>query len=229
MVSWIGAQSHVKSFAETKLLLAAHRLAQALRSWSRFSKEEVFQRVRRFAQANCAREGVYLGAHLLVDKEPLDPLSISPDEYESFLTTVETISPSVQFIFMVRSPEAVVSSIVNRKWGYSLRRQGAEERTVEEGITSWRAVNQFVSTIASKNNAYLCEFERLVEHPGEESAEIAQFLGLKNWGRFQPRETSEIVLDESDRQRVWKETRDIRNKLEDVGISYVPSDRFIVE
>jgi hypothetical protein len=56
MVSWIGAQSHVKSFAETKLLLAAHRLAQALRSWSRFSKEEVFQRVRRFAQANYARK-----------------------------------------------------------------------------------------------------------------------------------------------------------------------------
>jgi hypothetical protein len=225
MVSWLGEQPQVKSFSETKLLFPAHRLRQALLSWERFSEQDASEGARRFIRDGYAREGVYLGSSLLLDKEPLDPLSISPSGYGSFLSSVEAIFPSARFVVMVRNPVAVVSSVVNRKWGFSLQNEEASGRTIEEGITIWRVANMTLSTIAPKENIYLCSFEDLIKQPKKESKTIAQFLGLKDWHSFSPRETSEITLSDEERRRVWEETTDIRHHLAQVGVSYAPDAR----
>ncbi len=222
MASWIGEQPWVKSFSETKRLFVAHRLREALWKWERFSKKEADQRVRELLLNGYSQEGVYIGARLLLDKEPLDPLSLSPNEYGSFLSSVESIFPSVRFIVMVRSPEAVVSSIVNREWGFSLRPEKVKSRTVKEGITSWTEANQLATKIAEKKNSYLCQFEKLMERPEEVSRELARFLGLRKYNTFQPRETSEVTLSLDERSRVWNETSECRQQLADIGISYTP-------
>ena len=224
MVSWLGRQSRVKSFAETKLLLVAHRLRRSLLSWKRFLEADISRRVRQFIHQSYAQEGVYLGAHTLLDKEPLDPLSLPPNEYSSFLTSVEAIFPSAKFIVMVRNPETVVSSITNRKWGFSIQGEEAKNRTVEDGIVIWKKTNQFVSTIAQKENVYVCQFEKLVEQPEQESKRIASFLQIDNWDPFQPRETAEVTLSPDESCRVWEETRSCRQRLAEAGVSYAPND-----
>jgi len=110
-------QFRVRGFYESKILFAGHRLQQSLLSWERFSIKEVDRLVRRFVENYYAEAGWYLGSKLVFDEEPLDSISLPPNEYEKFLGSVGEIFPTVRYVFMVRSPEAVVSSMVNREWG----------------------------------------------------------------------------------------------------------------
>lgn len=220
MSSWIGSQPRVKSFAETKILFATHQLRKALCQWERFPEKDISERIRRFACQSYALEGVYLGARTLLEKEPLDPISISPDEYRSFLTSVELAFPSARFVIMVRNPESVVSSIVSREWGFSRRGKKGQERSVRDGIEVWKKANQFAASIAQEEHVYLCRFEDLIDQPEEESRGLAQFLGLEHWEAFEPRKTSEVTLSPEESDRVWNETRDCRGQLAEAGISY---------
>jgi hypothetical protein len=220
MASWIGQQSRVKGFSESKILFVAHQLRRSFRKWDRFPEGTVIRRVRRFVQSSYAEVGVYLGSRMLLDKEPLDPLSLPPNQYQSFISTVEEIFPSVRFVVMVRNPIAMVSSVVNRNWGYSIQGKEPVSRDVKEGIASWQQAARLTARVCQRENVYVCKFEDLTGSPHEESEKIADFLDLQNWKAFRPRETSEISLGHAQRQQVWKETIDCRQELGEVGIHY---------
>jgi hypothetical protein len=88
MASWIGQQPRVKGFSESKILFVAHQLRRSCWEWDRFPEGTVIRRVRRFVQSSYAEVGVYLGSRMLLDKEPLDPLSLPPNQYKSFINVV---------------------------------------------------------------------------------------------------------------------------------------------
>ena len=222
MASWLGHQPRVKGFSESKVLFIAHQLRQSFRKWERFPKDLAIRHVREFVLSCYAETGVYLGSRMLLDKEPLDPLSLSSDQYDAFIASVEEIFPSVRFVVMVRNPESMVSSVVNRNWGYSIQGKDPAARDVKDGINIWLKANRLVASISQKDNVHICEFEDLVSKPHEESRKIAQFLSLRHWKPFRPRETSEITLEPAQRRQVWEETAECRRKLQETGIHYTP-------
>jgi len=222
MASWLGHQPRVKGFSESKVLFIAHQFRQSFRKWERFPKGLAIHHAREFVQSCYAETGVYLGSRMLLDKEPLDPLSLSPDQYEAFVASVEEIFPSVHFVFMIRNPESMVSSVVNRNWGYSIQGKDPAARDVRDGINSWLRANHLATNISRKDNVYICKFESLTSKPYEESRKIARFLSLRHWESFRPRETSEITLGPGQRRQVWEETTECRRKLQEIGIHYAP-------
>lgn len=220
IASWIGKQFRVRGFSESKILFAAHQLRQSLLSWERFPEDKINRMVRRFVENYYAEAGWCLGAKLLFDKEPLDPMSLPSGDYSSFLDTVEKTFPTVRFVFMVRNPESVVSSIINREWGYSVRGIDPKGRGVKEAVETWVSANHTTAKVSGNENVYVCQFEELVENPGLESKKLSEFLGIAKWRDFKPKETSEVSLNSGQRRQIRAKTEECRQELARNGIEY---------
>jgi hypothetical protein len=208
----------VRSFSETKILRASGQLLGAISSWDRFSLDEQALLVRRYVKQCYAVEGVYLGSRLLVDKEPLPPEGDAP-----FLSAVETVFPSVRIVVVVRNPEAVVNSMRQRKWGYSVDGMDPQSRSMEECINHWNHGATLAARVASRENTSMVQFEDLVSKPEEESSRVSEFLRLSRARDFTPRQTSEITLSVDECERVWSSTQEARRKLKEHGVVYKQS------
>jgi hypothetical protein len=214
LVHWCGNQSRVTAFSETKILRVATQLLKELSQWERFSKEDRSRLARRFVTQYYASAGVYLGCNLLVDKEPFPP------EDGVSITSVETVFPSSKILVMVRNPEAVVNSMTNRKWGYSVDGMEPQSRSVQESVEIWNHGATCATKVATRQNALLVSFENLVSNPREVSSQIADFLGLSGHTDFEPRPTSDITQSPDECEKIWSMSREAREKLATKGVAY---------
>jgi len=184
-------------------------------SWDRFSREKQVFLARRFAIQCYARERVYLGSRLLVDKE-LFP----PEDRESFISSVEVLFPTAQILAMVRNPEAVVNSMRQREWGYSVDGMEPRPRSVEECIKIWNHGAIFAARLSSRENTTVVKFGNLVSEPEKESTRIAEVLHLSQVKDFTPLSTLEVTLSADECDRIWSSTKEARRLLEEHGIAW---------
>lgn len=170
---------------------------------------------RRFVTRYYASAGVYLGCNLLVDKEPFPP-----EDCGVSITSVEAVFPSAKILVMVRNPEAVVNSMTNRKWGYSVDGMEPQPRSVQESVEIWNHGATCAAQVATRQNARVVSFEDLVSNPREMSSQIADFLGLSGYTDFEPRPTSDLTHSPEECEKIWSMSREGREKLATRGVSY---------
>jgi len=124
---------------------------------------------------------------------------------------------------MLRNPEAVVNSMRQRKWGYTVDGMDPQSRSMEECINHWNHSATLAARVASRENTSAVQFEDLVSKPEEEPSRVSEFLRLSRARDFTPRQTSEITLSVDECERVWSSTQEARRKLKEHGVVYKQS------
>lgn len=223
VVKWLQTNKRVSTFAETRILVAAHAMVREAHRFQQLSGKDLYLRraVRRLVFGFYAEQCKYAGRPILVDKEPLEPIAFPDRQYEDFLHSVRFIEPDAKIIFMVREPIGTVWSMSQRKWGYSLTEGEPRTFTLEEHVANWCACADIALEWASDPNVYVCFYDRLVTAPESESMRIAHFLGLGKVGTFEPKQSSEPGFSPDQRAFIAAQTQSRVEALAAVGVAEV--------
>lgn len=220
VVRWLGKQSGITVFSESRILVGTHALLQEVHRFRSLHKNEpsISTALRRMVFGYYAERRNYSNHDILVDKEPLEPIAFPDQQYTSFLSNVRSLVPNVKILIMIRDPVATVWSMMQRKWGYSLR--GEEPRTfaLEDHVANWCACADIVLSCASDPSTYVCQYGKLTMEPEGESARIAKFLSLDSFEHFQPKPSAEPAFTPQEHSLVTSRTRDRVEALAAVGL-----------
>ena len=218
---WLEHHDEVTTFAETRILVVAHAMIREVERFRRLSMDDFSLRraVRRLVFGYYAEHCDYAGRRVLVDKEPLEPIALPDREYAGFLNSVSVVEPDTKFLIMVRDPVSTVWSMTQRKWGYSLANEEPRTFSIDEHIANWCACADIALARATDPNSYVCPYGRLVTKPAEESARIAEFLGLSGVEPFQPRSSSETGFSAEEEARIETATQSRVEALAAAGLT----------
>ncbi|MGF1538233.1 MAG: sulfotransferase [Elainellaceae cyanobacterium] len=203
--SWLTSQREVAGLIESRVLIAVNQYIDQVYRFRRLEENAdlLVEGARQvicdyYCREYCSKHTLF-GRHLMLDKEPLEPIAFPDRQYRAFLDNVRIVFPGAKFFFLVRHPLATVFSMSQRKWGISLTQGEPRQFSIEEHTENWCDCVDCILEYIDDPDAYICQFERLVQSPQEESQRIFDFFGIRNGKPFQPRETKNHRFSPSDR------------------------------
>jgi hypothetical protein len=214
VINWLGRHRQVARFVESRILVCAHRYQDEVNRFIDLhaSKNILTGMLRRVTLDYYARNKL-IWRKWLIDKEPLEPIAFPDKRYKEFISNMETIMPGSRFIFMIRDPIATLWSMRQRKWGYSAHPESLKTFKLEDYVRNWIACVEIISDLASKENVYICVFEKLLVDPQVESQKIFDFLSIRSGQPFQPKATSVSSFQSSEQAYILRETKEKKNLI----------------
>lgn len=208
VLSWLSEHPEVAAFRESRMMIAIHRFMEEVRRFRSLTsrKRELFDTARCLTYAYYAGRKDLTGRNLVVDKEPLEPIAFPDKQYVRFLKNVKRLIPDAKLLFLVRSPVPTVWSMRQREWGVSLRKRPLRTFSLDEYIENWCTCVDIMLQYAHGHHTYICQFERLVEDPQNESRRLLEFLHLSQHEAFQPQATQTIHFSETERDFILSKT-----------------------
>ena len=200
LVKWLSQQKGVSAFSETRILVATHEFLQAFdRLGLTYAKRPSLIRTIRGTVSHYYAARMPMWGQLVVDKEPLEPIAFPDLSYKDFIEHVRLLIPETKFVLMIRHPVATVWSMRNRTWN-------SKWLSLEECIRIWKDNAAVISSYTGHPNVYVCRFEDLVSRPGDVSAAILRFLGVRNGSPFVPAPTKEAALTHEEDAEIIAQT-----------------------
>jgi hypothetical protein len=215
MLSWLESEPATVCYSESRILVAAHEFMRQVDRFRRLNgagRDVAVGALRRLVTSYYATDA-FIWKKTLVDKEPLGPVNLPDGDYVEFLDHVRAVFPDSRQLLMIRDPLATVSSMVARKWGYSLRSGGLEELSLDRAIGIWNASAEIALERVGTPSTYVCVFERLISDPARESASIWRFLSIDSHRVFTPHATSGSPLSASEQGHVVANTADLYQRI----------------
>ena len=125
--------------------------------------------------------------------------------------------PNIKVIYLMRAPDKVINSMLNRKWGYSVNKElkfTLRSYSLDECIKIWNASALAGKIIIQKNEfknrVMLLKFEDLIQYPERCSKMIQEFAEIKSDLCFTPMPTSKVNLDAKTLDEIHKKTQQYR-------------------
>ncbi len=219
--SWLCDCHGVAGFMESRILVAVHRFIQEIHRFEDLDccQEKLIPLARRLVYGYYADHAVLFRKTLLLDKEPLEPIAFPDKHYTAFLENIRAVLPETKLLLMVRHPVASVSSMSQRKWGYSLTDTPPQELSLEEHVETWCSSVESILKYADDPNTYICQFGRLVSEPEKESKQICDFLEIPASNLFRPRPTHSVELAHKEAEFVLSRSKRHLEMLRECGIT----------
>jgi len=218
MRNWLQQQKQVASLFEPRILIGAHRFFEVVERFDTLhtNRQMLIAMIRQLVFKYCAKTK-YIWNKQLVLKEPLEPMAFPDERYREFVQNSQIIFPEIKLFFMIRDPVATIWSMTQRQWGYSQTNQVLRNYSIEECIKIWRACIELIQEYASDHDVYICQFERLINDPEDESHRIFDFLSIRGNQIFQPKQTKVPGFSDSDRKLIERETRSLWEQVSAIG------------
>jgi Sulfotransferase family len=214
MIDWLRTEQRMACFAESRILIAGHYFmtqVNRFRSLDGSRRDVAIRSLRQLVNRYYATHAL-VWKRVLVDKEPLGPINLPDGDYSAFIDNVGVIFPASKVLILVRDPLATVSSMMNRRWGYSLRSGTVGDMSIDKAIETWNSCADIALSHHGKPTTHVCRFENLISHPERESRKIWQFLSIDTNRVFEPRTTGETGLSASQSDYVLSRTSE-RHRL----------------
>lgn len=204
LCEWLGEQTAVSAFPESRILISAHRFLEEAFRFKNLAKDnsEIADLVHQLVAAYYSKSRVLMGGKLVVDKEPLEPIAFPSKDYAQFIFNYKKIVPNGKLLFAIRDPLATIWSMSQRAWGESLTVNVSKKFTLEEYAENWCACADLALQFQNDANVYIVQFGNLIKDPVNESKRIFDFLHIRNGNPFQPRPTHKIGFSPMEEERV---------------------------
>jgi len=220
LCEWLGHQSGVKVFYESRILVSIHRFMAEVHRFRNLEKDSAIitnlARLLVFDYYSSSR--ILIGTRLLIDKEPLEPIAFPSKDYEKFIVNVKRLFPESKLILVIRDPIATIWSMKNRTWGSSLTGIESKEFTLDEYIENWCSCADLISKYISDPNTYIVRYDKIIDDPENESKRIFNFLKISG-NSFQPRPTKEIGFSKKEKDHILQTVGPQLELLKAHGIS----------
>lgn len=182
ITAWIGQQPKVKSFNESRILLALHAFHRTGDRFENLKREKAFlsSSLLELAVGHYSKQASLLGKHIIVDKEPYFPLTFhDAQQYGDFLRFLLRMFPDMKILSMLREPVATIWSMTQRRWGYSIA-------TIEEPISfelpyyieTWNNGMMELFQLQDHERVLFCKYEELEHQSIELSSAICDFFDI---------------------------------------------------
>ncbi len=207
LAAWLKEQPTVAGFSETRILIAAHAFLREVQKFKALHtrQEQLLAEVSGTVYRSYGNPQKPW-KHVVVEKEPLEPLAFPDGDYESFLKSVKLLFPKVKIVFMIRNPISTIWSMRNRKWGVSLVEGSPVERTLPDCIDVWCSTTRLIDQYRCNERVCICRFEELVANSNNESRRVLKALGLAPGRPFQPVKTKPPNFTPSELDQILKAT-----------------------
>ena len=210
----------VIAFNESRILIAIYQLLAKVRFIDGLSKrmDALQAEMRRlYYNYRVAIRHNNLMNKTIVEKEGFDIITLPEYDYGSCVTELLSTFPNMKVIYMIRSPDKTINSMLKRKWGYSVNKELGfmpRDYTLDECIKIWNAAALAGKLIEQKkefaSRVYLLKFEDLIQYPVPCSLSIHTFTGIWDCPCFEPKPTQEMDLDEATLAEIWNKTEEHR-------------------
>ncbi len=158
-----------------------------------------------------------LRGKIIVETEVFDIIGMPSFDYESCIVELLCAFPNMKVLYLMRHPDKVVNSMLNRKWGYSINKAlGIPPRnySLEESIKIWNTAattgRRITQNSEFKGRIMLLKFEDLDQDPERYSKMVQEFVGVKSDLCFSPKPTREMNLDNETLKEIFKQTQENR-------------------
>lgn len=207
MARWLGSQPRAVYASQSRILLPAYRFVREMDRFKNLhaDRSALLRQVRELVYDYYTRRWIHL-TRILIDKENFEPSAFPEEDYGEFLRAVREILPDLKLLFLVRAPIPTVWSMMRRGWGHTLAAGEVRRYSLDECIRAWCASAELILEFADRPGVLVCQHERLVGGPKEESARILAFLGMEGGSGFEPRPTQEIGFSEDERAIITEAT-----------------------
>jgi hypothetical protein len=214
LLEWLNEHDRVVAFNESRILIGSSYFWNEVRRHRLLNnnKSILAQMLRSLILSYYNHERC-LWRKYLIEKSPLEPITVYDEQYRTFLQNVRELFPLMKMVFMVRHPLTTIWSMRNRNWGRSLVSGERYERDLKTCISIWKANANLLLDYVEAPHAYICKFERLISEPDNESRAIYAFLGLKTKYSFMPKPTKKVMFLEHEEKQILEETFSERKLL----------------
>ena len=210
----------ILAFNESRILFAIYQFLAKARFIDELSKNMV-------ALQDKMRELYYdyrvvirynnLRNKIIVETEVFDIIGMPDFEYESCIVELLRAFPNMKVIYLMRDPDRVINSMLNRKWGYSINKAlgiAPRDYSVDESIKIWNTAaltgKAIIQNSEFEGRIMLLKIEDLDQDPKRYSKMLQEFAGIKSDLCFSPQPTREMNLDGKTLNEIKERTREGR-------------------